>query len=119
MHIPHGRTADKPQDPTLVLSDNLVPHANVPPTTPRTQADFKDSFFKPGDPAINAETAAGPKGPRTRPGGNDYLNDVLHPSATDDSGQCSFEGEDRFDGPMTRGKVRFGVGRSKLDNLYS
>lgn len=99
-----GREAnDKPEDTLADLPMPLVP-MNEGKGLDLTVASKKDSFFKRGDPAINADGASGPKGPLTMPGGNDMIAEGYKPSVGQHM-QVAKEGTDSYTGNDVRGKV--------------
>lgn len=97
---------DQPENPLDDISRDVVPLAKISPDmrSPDTDAQKRDSFYQPGDPAINAKGAAGPKGPMTMPGGSDMVTPPLTDSLTSGMQHSRESGKD-YEGKDTRGTV--------------
>lgn len=81
-----------------------------------TVASKKDSFFQKGDAGINADNAAGPKGPATMPGGNPMISGYT--PSTDADMQYAVEGKDKYAGVGVVGKVVHASSDKKVNKIY-
>lgn len=114
-------TLEKPVSDTQCYIDMDAPIQPAPMSVGKgldlTVASKKDTFFKPGDPAINARNAAGPKGAMTMPGGNHGVSGGHSPSTAHDM-QYAQEGNKKYAGKAVQGKVVRASGDSKLNKIY-
>lgn len=113
-----GREAnDQPKNPMMNMAKIGTPLAKSSPDmrSPDTLAEKRGSFFQPGDAAINADTAGGPKDDVTLPGGNSGIPGVS-PSLTN-SMQFSRESGNDYSGKDTQGRVIHSA-KTSTGNIY-